>query len=109
MSDIKYLYRYADRRGMVDCIAYEIISTTPCGYWIYCPWCNNNKKWVSNNARKRFAYPTEIEAYVSFNARKTCQIRILSERLNNAIAAKNSKSFDPIYYCKIDSRLEGTL
>ena len=64
-------YRYENNRysdGVrVHLHEFDLIKETPKGYWIYA-W--GSKKWVSNSARKRFAYPTEQEARVSFIKRK---------------------------------------
>ncbi len=46
-----------------------------------------NKYWVSKTSRKRFAYPTQMEAIESFIARKQRQIKILTKQ---CIKAKNA-------------------
>lgn len=65
---------------------FELIKETPKGYWINLfpdmGW--NEKKWVSSNAKKRYAYPTKEEALSSFLARKRRQIEILEAQLSNA-------------------------
>lgn len=57
----------------------QILKETPKGYWIrdrhY--W----KKWVSKDARKRYAYPTKKEALFNFKLRKERQEKILKARL----------------------------
>ena len=64
---------------------YEVIKETPCGYWIQLySFSFDQKKWVSGNAKKRFAYPTKIEAMTSFKARKNSQIKILESQLKKA-------------------------
>jgi hypothetical protein len=68
---------------------YEIIKETPKGYWIKYfsssrEFPVNDKKWVSNNARNRFAFPSKEEALVNFEARKKRQIEILGTRLKKA-------------------------
>jgi hypothetical protein len=63
---------------------FSVIKETPGGYWIKVLGARNNKKWVSKYARKRFAYPTEKEAFTSYRARKRRQIEILEARLEQA-------------------------
>lgn len=60
---------------------FDVISETPCGYWIIWPM---EKYWVSKTAKKRFAYPTKEEALRSFRKRKERQISIYSARLKRA-------------------------
>ena len=63
---------------------YEVIKETPKGYWIKLFSSFDEKKWVSNNAKNRFAYPTKEEALFNFKARKKRQIQILESRLKKA-------------------------
>ena len=86
-------YRYEDIQYdhyvSVNEYHYYLIKETPCGYWISYyrkghPFALDDKKWVSKTARKRFAYPTRMEAQISFKARKNAQIRILSTQLKRA-------------------------
>ena len=87
------LYRY-DRglswggRIKIDLSEYSVIKETPCGYWIprYSTsyYRDDEKRWVSNCTRKRFAYPTKEEALKSFVARKNRQVKILTAQLDTA-------------------------
>lgn len=99
---IDYLYRYEDRTyGVlneweeisgsyvkVEESKYRVFSETQCGYWIiiyaFDLDSKKNRKWVSKIAKKRFAYPTKIQAMISFKARKERQIKILTNQLENA-------------------------
>lgn len=40
---------------------FEVLSHTSCGVWIKY-WTAKGKKFINNNNRKRFAYPTKEEA-----------------------------------------------
>ncbi len=60
---------------------YAIIRTTPKGVWVQA-W--GVKKFILNNARKRFAYPTLEEAKVSFIARRRKYVQILEAKIENA-------------------------
>jgi uncharacterized DUF497 family protein len=84
-------YRYEDvlyyNMGVkVNEIRFVLVKETPKGYWIKHTWDNQDeyKKWVSNDGKKRHAYPTKEEALINFKARKNRQIKILSARLENA-------------------------
>lgn len=83
------LYRYdygGDFHNLyLEVIEYPIIRKTPQGWWISV--MGQKPKWVSNNARKRFAYPTLQEAAVNFKFRKMKEIRILKRRKNFAKGA----------------------
>lgn len=94
----------------IDLKQFSIIKETPKGYWIwngygiyenyvqnmlsypidheYYNYCKNEiktySKWVSNDGRKRYAYPTKTEAQVSFQKRKEKQIKIIRSQLTNA-------------------------
>ena len=87
-------YRYEDIQYdhyvSVNEYHYYLIKETPCGYWIsLSPKLSSiyNKRWISKTSRKRFAYPTRIEAQESFKARKKRQIKILSAQLERAKGA----------------------
>lgn len=63
---------------------YEIKRKTPKGCWID---IYGTEKFVLDNARKRWAYPTEELARESFIARKQSQIQHLKRQLEHAEAA----------------------
>lgn len=59
-----------------------IIKRTKCGMWVgHGEW---DKHWVRNNAVKKYAHPTKLEAIQSFIARKKRQIKIVGDQLNRA-------------------------
>lgn len=67
---------------------YNVLCETKEGYWIDMGITFRGetpvKKWVGKSTRKRFAYPTEKEAYESFIARKKRQISILKNQIEAA-------------------------
>lgn len=92
----------------LDLREYRIIRETPKGFWIWIGWglYENNLpniynegsdakeyatkqlkaglKWVSNDSKKRFAYPTKKEAQINFQKRKQRHIKILKSQLSRA-------------------------
>lgn len=81
-------------KGTIGISIREFLVTrvTPKGVWLTsCFWANDvswskNDRFVRNDARKRFACPTEQEAIESFVARKNAQRRIYQNRLNDVDA-----------------------
>ena len=88
---MKKFYRYHDYPSFshsgrrVELEVWISIKETPCGHWIIpadsvsysydnvlddTAYIDEVKKWVGNNGRKRFAYPTKDEALKGFIARK---------------------------------------
>lgn len=78
---------------------YRVLRYTPKGYWItiypkrmaLCDGLDytdgeytGRTKWVSSDAKKRFAYPTVTGAYDNFIARKKRQMKILRVNLHRA-------------------------
>lgn len=69
---------------------FDLVRETPGGYWIepssttslLNSILENNTRWIPKKSKKRFAYPTELEAIESFVARKRQQLRILYGQLN---------------------------
>ena len=62
---------------------YRVVKATPCGVWL------DIGRFVKTSGRKRFAWPTEAEALVSFQARKQRQLSILraqASRVERALA-----------------------
>jgi len=68
---------------------FKITKHTSKGVWIapgdmvY----NSHTRWVSNSAKKRFAYPTKAEALESLHYRKYRQVEIVSWQLRCAEVA----------------------
>lgn len=69
------------RRLEVKCTEYPIVKRTPKGAWID---CYGTQRFVLLTARKQFACETREAAAESFRRRKQCQIKLLSERINDA-------------------------
>jgi len=83
------LYRYdgcANFDGFC-CTEYKILRETECGWWIkydnnYIVAHNNKaEKWVSKSGKKRFCYPTKLEALNSLYHRQNMRIKILNSQL----------------------------
>jgi len=92
MTDKLYRYEnlYADGTTRVELREFNVVKRTAKGYWIQLwVFSFDDKKWVSDNARKRFAYPTKKEALFNFVKRKDAQIRILKSRLKLAELASD--------------------
>jgi hypothetical protein len=94
-------YRYVlDASGQTMVTAYRcifyVIKETPQGYWVVPSWCiplpsedgcKEHRRWVSKDSRKRYCYPSDREAWVSFQARQARRLGILREQLKEAEAA----------------------
>ena len=65
---------------------FNLVKETPKGYWIRqrSSFFNHEQRWISKTAKKRLAYPTELEAITSFIKRREAWIRILDKRRNRA-------------------------
>lgn len=55
----------------IDCREFEKLRDTPKGQWIVPKGyrLESQKKWIPNKSKKRFAYPTKEEAWISLKAR----------------------------------------
>jgi hypothetical protein len=113
IEKVLYRYQASQIQGeyydvKLDLKEYRIVKETPKGFWIWIGWglyenylpnpyttrpidIEHNKqrlkeglKWVSNDCRKRFAYPTKAEAMVNFKKRKERHIKILRSQLSRA-------------------------
>lgn len=85
------LYRFHNRGHVVQCTVFRVLKHTPRGCWIRDPY-DYKRRFILNDARKRFAYPTEELAKESFLARKECQLGILESQIKNikhAVVALN--------------------
>ena len=105
MSTPTHLYRYTDHSyGELDefenvrCVEvnlclriYTVVRETPCGYHVQ---SYGEKRWVSKSSRKRLAYPTRDEAWISFKVRKRRQVAILKIKLE--LAQKAYQHTQPI-------------
>ena len=79
---------------------FEVTKHTKMGVWID---VYGSKKFVLKDSHKRYACPTIEEALVSYQARKSRQIRILTHKLATAKAALELKPDSNMSY--IDSQL----
>lgn len=72
----------------IECDEYIGIKKTACGWWIqFAPYVGQSwakKHWVSDTARKRFAYPTKRQAFESLVARKRRREEHLRRELDRA-------------------------
>ena len=84
MSDTYYRYQESLTTSgpIVNLIEFKVDKLTPFGAWIWQP--GGTRKFVRTDARKRYACPNKDEALISFQARKTRQIKILKRQLKNA-------------------------
>lgn len=57
---------------------YRVLKETRCGVWLG---VGGRKRFVLNDARKRFAYPTVSEAWESLHARRRRELSILTHRV----------------------------
>ena len=87
-------------RGRVDVsiMRFEVISHTAKGVWLD---YFGKKKFVLADARKKFACPTEIEAWESLIHRKQRQIKILGNQLEDAKIVKHMAE-QKLGYGKVD-------
>lgn len=76
----------------IELVEYPIIKTTKCGFWInvnipgvYTSTISTKNKWVSNNSKKRFAYPTIKESLNYFIHRKLSYVGYM----NHAVMMNN--------------------
>lgn len=64
---------------------YQVVKTTPCGVWIQ--EFMDRRHFVRSDTRKRFAWPTKVEAKESFLRRKQKQLRILQAHVAEVLRA----------------------
>lgn len=75
-------YRFVSFGEDIECDVYKVHHETPCGVVIEYDW--NKKKFIHNDWKKKFAYPTPEEALTAFKYRKEKQIEILTYQLELA-------------------------
>ena len=70
---------------IINLLELPVVKATPRGYWVQrynsAPWLH---KFVLSSARKRYAYPTQQEAYEAYYLRKKRQVHILLGQLKRA-------------------------
>jgi len=67
----------------ITCHKYSILSKTPKGTWIRAD-NTKGKRFILDDARKKWAHPTKTAALTSFIRRKECQVSILTAQLKQA-------------------------
>ena len=85
----EYYYRYFDGAmsfywNQPEPDRFKVLSHTPCGVWIECDSNPSGKKWIHNDSRKKWAWPTIEGAQRSFICRKERQMEILEMQLDYA-------------------------
>tara|TARA_R110000850_G_scaffold74602_2_gene163258 strand:- start:413 stop:733 length:321 start_codon:yes stop_codon:yes gene_type:complete len=84
MKEIKYLYRYTleywQGTAKINLKEYPILRYTPKGCWINIGY--NREKWVSNNARTKFAQPSIREALKHYVRRKMYRNNCILNEMN---------------------------
>lgn len=72
----------------------KVLSHTPCGVWLAYPTGRKDKKFVNNNNKKRFAYPTTEEAREALGFRLRSYHSHLTAKLEGVEA--ELRSYDAI-------------
>ena len=70
-------------RSYVSVHEYPVLRETPKGVWLEGCGFYGSPRFVLRDARKRYACPTEEEAWESFRARKNRQLRILRAQVRH--------------------------
>lgn len=90
------LYRYEDASLVghgsepeLTLHIFQVIKTTPQGYWFYDDARECKKRWVHNSARKRYAYETRELALNSFIIRKRFHLQHLLRKFKQANYSHN--------------------
>lgn len=94
----EFYFRY-DGYEYANCEKYEVIKRTPKGAWINLGYAwekDPKKKFILDNARRRWAYPTVELALNSFRIRKERQIRHCNDMIENANIALLKVGFKAI-------------
>ena len=85
-------YRY-DGYEYASCESFRVVKHTPKGVWISLGYMEKDK-FILNGARKRWAYPSKVEALESFRMRKLRQIEHCRDTENRAKLALTKMGFD---------------
>ena len=82
-----YYYRYEDHSSSYNLrtslYRFRVVKTTLRGVWIKLSY-GEKDRFILNNARKRYAYPTKELAWESFKIRKAWRVMHLESQLNYA-------------------------
>ena len=90
------MYRYEDNSHItlgtvlyptVDLITFYIVKHTAKGKWITNEHQSIIKRFVLNNAKKRYAHETKLDAINAFLLRKQSQHRIITARMQQVNSA----------------------
>lgn len=96
MTEPVYYYRmdhWYDGYGSVTLMfdQFRVLKTTLKGVWISTPYQNKKgKKFILNDARKRYAYPTKELALNSMIIRKSRYISIMRSKIEETEAVLNA-------------------
>ena len=66
----------------ITLIIFDVVETTPSGYWLAHEGSRIKQKWVLKDSKKRFAYPTKKEALTSLYHRTVMRRGFLQRDLN---------------------------
>lgn len=72
---------------------YNVLRETPKGHWIEYGLPSSKGKWVSKTSKKRYAYPTKIEALDNFIKRTEWRVAILKYQLWSCEISVNLAKF----------------
>lgn len=89
------LYRYHNDHDVMVLETFNVLKRTPRGAWIY-DTDRRKRRFILDDSKKRFAYPTKDEAKTSFLARKARQVGILEAQLKNIRASIQALNEDRI-------------
>lgn len=84
----RFIEHFYDSGLEIEQQTFVVVKHTPKGVWISFSEFSDWRKFVLNEGRKRFAWPTLKEAMVSFIERKKKQADIYNVRSCRAIEAK---------------------
>lgn len=84
---------------VISCHEYKILSKTPKGTWIEA-YNIHGKRFILDDARRKWAHPNRPAALVSFIRRKEVQINIITHQLRQAklaLAIANNSSIKSLH------------
>lgn len=94
MKRVLYRYELSYWKGSpaLELVEYEILKDTPKGYWIRQGGKYGVKRWISKNARNKYAHKSVIYALKGYIRRKTYRnVCIESELIRNEETIKEAK------------------
>jgi hypothetical protein len=94
LEDITNVKYFTDVR--IKLTIWDLVRETPKGYWITDEYKIYNK-WVPKESKARFAYPTAVEAIISFKKRTEKRLKIaqhIVDCCNLALRDYNDNKFD---------------